>query len=452
MSRRLPMIVLSLALLAAGVGCDDQALSTQQSRAMLDQATQLITRSDIRYIPDDQPQDQPWSAYRAKLLQEASTQLDQIIAEGLPSDQSVARQLKAQIIRSLARAHNDQAMADFRNLSRRTAAVVEQLAGINTTGLHAQTLDYSTESAVEKLQAEITQLQQRQAALNTRHDELTAEINGANGKVTVLKQQLLKQQQEVDQLNQQAFVATGQAKHELEDKAAQGQLTAGDIETYMAQWSLEAQTASGQQALVQSELQAIEANISTLRETIAQFNEQSDNRQQARNQSLAASATSATKLIASVNTLLDQFQTQVDQPMDETAAQFDEAAKLFGQARSGAEPHMRETLELGELSARIDQVQAMTSHVVALGDMARLVRFISTAGLGLTDAQKAELNQSFTRLQQRQTDVMNVLTIGEEAAFTQAMQMAQNAPEDQSRPSVSTLQSYQTMADQAKLQ
>ena len=143
MLRSLFLTVSTVVLLSAGAGCDQQAQSNQQAEKALADATALIARTDLRYIPAGEEQEQSWATYREKLFKEALPQLDQVIADAPEAQKNVAQQLKAQVLLSLARMKADNAVREFRDISSYSGAALEQLATTNTSGLRVQSLSFS---------------------------------------------------------------------------------------------------------------------------------------------------------------------------------------------------------------------------------------------------------------------------------------------------------------------
>lgn len=444
------ILTLTTLLLTAwlSLGCDQQALDQQQTQQALDKAQTLLDRSNMRYIPADAEQEQPWSKYRQTLLDQASTSLDSIIANGDPGQKLIAQQLKARIMLSTARMMSDSAMADFRQIALQAAATTDSLAAVNTSNNRVRTLDFSAQPAIQTLNDEIDSLEQKSNVLNAERQKLEDDLKSLQSRAASLREQAEQSTTRADELKQQAFVATGNKQDQLEDQSAEVELLAADLMAKRDLALAEAQALQSKLALTVVEIGLIADSINALQTASQETASLDAKRKAARRESQAAVAATSTKLLASVDAYLQLFSQQVETPMTEATERFGDAARLFEQAGSQARGSERNTMLASELTTRINQAQVMTSHAIALGDMARLVRFIETTGNGLSDDQKSKLKQAYDSMKQRQDEVLAAMKESDNLAQATADKL----PEDQSADRMAQLRQFSDMAGASRLQ
>lgn len=452
MFRILTLTALTLTLAMFSLGCDQQAQNREQAQKALDEVTALLERSNIRYIPAGVEQEQPWSQYRQTLLDDASKQLDSIISSAEQDQQLIARDLKAQIMLSTARMKADNAMADFRQLALRAAGTIDKLAAVNISNNRVETLNFTAQPAVKMLKDDITSLEAQRLQLVSKQGELQRKLQQAQDAAAEFREQSEQSNKRSDKLMQEAFVVSGKGKYDLEDQAAEAQLKAAALMNKRDDQLAQAQHLSTELALTTNALAHVGKRIAALQAASGETENRDRERQASRAASQDAVAATSTKLLASIDTLLQLFSEQVEQPLTDANQRFDAAAQLFAQAGQKARGVQSEALRGNELTARFDQAQTLTSHAIALGDMARFVRFVETSGQGLSTDQKAKLAAAFKQLQDRQGEVLAALEQGDEAVFATAQSMAGRLSEEETASRLTLLQQYRDMASMSRLQ
>lgn len=447
-----PCLLVLFAAVLFVAGCDQEAAEQEQAQASLDQAIKALDRMTVKFIPPDQPQDQPWSQYRLTLLSEAESELDTVLQDADGVQAAVAEALKGQVLLSEARLRMNAALGAYPALSARTTVMVDRLATVNLSGMQLTRLKPASDEAVQTLKSKISELNSQVSKLESRQRELAGQIQDRQSQIAKLQKQIQAQVKQADQFHQQAFVASGAEQLDLEDQQAAAEAEAASLQSQVDLMEVEIEQLQHEHMMAQRRGELARESLGMLQNAVDQATQRQRAREGQRQTTSQDLQQVADQLMQNVGELLDDFNEQVDQPLDEAAAKLAESTQHFTNARQQTDNRrMRNTLELSELAARVDQTQAMTNHVIVLSDLGNFVQFVQNTTLPLTSSQKSQLRQAYQELKQRQQDVFNALSNGDDAAFNQATQLTESIGGDEQQSRLSMLETYQRMANSALL-
>jgi len=362
------------------VGCkDEEAAQRAQVARSFDNVVELLADASQGWAPrPDSGEDRAdLQAHRRQKLEEIRESLSDRLEEGSAAQKITTRQILSEVHASAARQATRGSMTDMHVVNSRAtllmtyavAAKQAETRAIERAGFDDAILgDLNTklreaELALENMRAAESRLRDQAETLNQQITEQAAIQDRKTASATKLRDQ--------------AFVAEGQKRLDLELKAIDEHRLADIASTRAEELKLKKSGVESELAILTKQIEATEEARDAFRGQIASLSEQRSQRQQAMQRAEQDVEQAKAELAQAFETVNSMYVKFVRQPMEQATERAARAVELMDEAVAMADSTNRRSLRMELLGRRIDQVFVLTQRNQARRGYSSTLRMIA---------------------------------------------------------------------------
>lgn len=427
---------LSIAALAlAGVlcGCDQTASQFAEAQQYLDAALDKVNNAERGFTSSG---GQDLQAYRQTVLASAIPDLKRVISTGVPQQQVAASRLHAQIDASAARSDTRKAVTVYAELANELASSVTYLLAVDRATVRAADFDRNLDEIIARYEADSEQDAEQREVLSAEVETLREELEGMVNIIDDLHDQADQAFAESQKLREEAFVATGEQRYELEESAAQAELRANKASTEADKMEAQADAVRARLALVQAQVQLKTQDIADLAVQVEEVQQREQADRESREKALAEREEAAEVLTSKLDQLFDRYEKEVRDPLEAAHEQMDQAVGMLESAvsRAGANQELRGDVNSDLLSAQIAKINILTEHALLAADFA-----------GKLNVFAADADRLLPERAEKITGLIDALTARQAELRTEALVSIEQAKElaGDDQDAIDTIEAYE---------
>lgn len=348
-------VALCVALLA---GCSDkQAAEQSKNHRQFLAAVGGYEKAQQGFVPkgeeatgaDGKPSPE-LAPYRSKTLLQAAKGLEATLTSASEADKLQARRLIADAYATAAEQSAREAMADWVDVSRRSASLVSQVLLADRADARAKAFDIDETPLIEKLKE-----QQKLAAQEADEFQKTAQTLAGRGKK--LEQVIAKARGEADsavdqvsKLRTEAFVKRGAGQDALLARAVRLEGDAAGARAVVQSQGAELDVVRSELAVVNQQIALRQANIKSLQDQIAGVEQRQRKNHDERDGAVTQKERAVAELKEALEKIGADYATLVEAKMVTAQAHADKAIAALGEAAKKASGADKKAVQLDLLS------------------------------------------------------------------------------------------------------
>lgn len=431
--RKLAVSMLCLTVAASLGGCNHRAGQHAAAAKKLNQALALMNQANRGYAPADQAHKRPipLQQYRQQTLKEAVAPLQAVLQTGSTDQQVAARRLLSQIDASHAGYLAAQATGRYGQFQSASGVLISDALAVTSAAGRAEDLKVNNRDAVRSLQgATLDKLNKRKQTLQRQIKTEQQAYDQQQQHVTQLQQEANALMSQAQKVRQKGFVAQGNKKYDLLDKAAALRSQSNEAAYHAAQHQVSVASRSRAIALLKKKQALVDAAIKIVKDRIDSLQSQQKQMDDAQTKARQQEQSTGQTVLKKFKTLDNVYQSGVQQPYSNAESQIDDAVNLLTRAHSLAHGNQRQNVTLDLLSRYIDQANILAAHARATEGYADLLKLVhNAAGKQLAKAATA-LDHTLTRLRSQQKSLIQKANNAVAAGQKLAASLSQGASHD----------------------
>ncbi|MEX1015249.1 MAG: hypothetical protein WDZ31_00785 [Phycisphaeraceae bacterium] len=396
--------------LAPLAGCGEEPRSAAQRH--LDAAIHTVSQAQYGFVPEGE--DMPLADYRLQTLEQAVSDLQQVIDQGTREQQIAAQSMLADIHAAAARAHRREAGDQFAALSKRSGSVLSHLAAYERAHGRVARLDRDRALLREQINEEIREQRTRHEQLQSRREQLQEEREDLQARQDALQEDVDTAQARARQLRDQAFVAEGDEQYDLEEEAAQ-LLLEGEKQ------AIEAEQLGIQIDLVQTDLTLTEQQLASIDKLVEDLQAQVEEVQTQTQQMTDRRAEAEADRTEALDVLRNEYEQLTQAYQSAVRSRFEDARQRAGQATDqvGQTPD-----RTAQLARRVEQSQILADQIAAIGSLGQVLQVVVDRVEQVQPEQARAFSNSLAELIEQQYRLMEQAEQTLDAARTAADELA----------------------------
>lgn len=378
--------IMSFALMAAMTGplcllpacSDSQSAQNAQVMRTHREVTAILSKAQRSYVPGDEPVETSLVAWRQEQQQEAQAKLQEILDQGTVSQQIATRRLAADIYDSAARAQVIDTVAQWTELSARSALLLSYLQSVDRADAQLRRFSGDASDLMADMRAQAQKLDKQSEDLQKELAQVQATIKEQDSQLQDLSKQLQQLTAQSANLRQQAFSQTGTERHQSYEKAAQAAINANKV-------SAQHQTLAARREIAQANAAVLSRRLALSNEALKQIETQIKNtqasvadQQRLREKAQKDKTAAIEKLDSELEKIVAQYKSLMDEGFGKSLAQLDQAIELLDKTIAMASDNqMRRLVQLDLLARKISRLHVLSMQASAAGDWARKLGVIA---------------------------------------------------------------------------
>lgn len=385
MRRTLPVAVCLFASFVPLAGCSDrQAAEQAKKHAQFVKARSGFQAAQDGFVPkgedapnqDGQPTvDLP--AYRTKALLKAAQSLEGTLGSATDADKTQASRMIADAYATAADQISRAAMADWVDLSRRSASLISKTVLIDRGDALSKAFEIDETPVIAKLK-------EQQQAAQAAAGEFEKESQRFAAKAAELQKLIAKAKTESDaavaeisKLRTQAFVKEGKSQDELYGKASNLAGGAADTRAVAQRLTAELDVVQGELAVVKQQLELRRANVQSLQEQIAGVEQRQKKNRDERDAAVNQKEKAGAELKESLVAIAGDFNKLVDERMVQARTYAEKAVEALDKGVKAARASEKKAYQLDMLTKHANRANVLTQHLIATTGFAKTLDVVA---------------------------------------------------------------------------
>lgn len=430
------------------VGCPDpEAQQRQEVAAQFEKALAIYRQAEQGYAAEGVSPDE---ARHAK-LQEAATILESVRSRGSDAQKVASLRLLADIYEYTARYEQAQAMANWAKLSTRDTVLMGYFNVLSDARSRAEAIRRDATDLLNKLQADQRAIDQEIATLRKQTSDLSVKIAGLNKQIEQLASQRDALTAEAMKLRQDAFVAEGDAKFELNEQSALKQREADSLDGQIQELQVEVNRHTAEANLATQALELRQARLQAVANQIQQVNA----RQTEATRALAAMhseiANAEQQVLSEIQAMTGTYAEQVAALFDSAVEKATRAAETVGQAAAFArgDNHRSEAIRIEQARKQVTLLGILADRAVVQAKFGRTLAVIDAHAARVMPDHAQTIAGVFKQVQDQATQVAQA---AQQAAEAGLEALGNINTEDVQNELRTLLTTYQTRVQEVKVE
>ncbi len=372
-------------------GCDQEAQNRLAAAGDFDDALALINEANAS-SPDP---DTSVSEARLRKLREAKPLLQSVFNQGSATQKAQAAMLLADIETQDADRLRRQAEFAFAQIKVDIANLLADIETVDTVAATATAAQVDPQTAIDKTDAAIQEFDARRGALTETLGRLDNEVSTLRGQIDAQKKSAQEAFTEKSRLESQAFVADGEEKYALLDRAGEAQQKADAADVAAQELEIRLDKIESGLVLARRDAAMSDAALEKLKDARQVFEEAGADAKQAVRVLRDEQTAQAETLAAAAVALAERFDAEVRQPLDAAGQNASAAVSGLQGALSGASGTGRDALENDLLAKQLVHAQTLaTAAGYAASMSASLDAMAGRAAFDQTPELQSRLSQA----------------------------------------------------------
>lgn len=378
------MTVCAVVLLGLG-GCDNQAAERARSGEAYRAAVAVIAASDQGYVPtgsDNQPMASSLELYRQGRLAEAIAGLQEVAQSGTPQQRQSARQLLADIHASAARHDLRQAMSAWADLANRSANLVSDLVAIDRANTRVDSFQVDDSELLRKLEDNQTETRRRVGELNVNRQQLDGRIIDIEGKIAEQQKRGDEAQAQARKLRDEAFLASGDVQFDLYDQASQQERRSARASAEAQKLGVKLDIYQSERVILTRQIESAEKFLASMQQQVQEIGQRQGQIRESRQAAEADKVRHIQRLDEQITAMAKDFESSVEATFLRAESNMEQALQVMEAAVRDASGSDARAVELERLGKLLTKVHILSSHILAVGDLASTLSVIAVRAGG----------------------------------------------------------------------
>lgn len=347
-------------------GCDEQASQQFAAGRNLDEAVRLMEQAHLGFVPgeEDEQVARDVEAYRQATLDQAIEPLEDVIDRGTTAQAVQAAVLRSDIASSHAMHLTSQAVDASNELLRDTTTLFQTASDLVTNRAALQMLDRDLGQVASRYSSARADREDEIAELRRQQEQMEGELEDLRERSQRARDTARRLMERAAEAKEQAFMAEGEKRYELEDAAAEHRRNAAAQTAKAEELEVRAGVLESRLALVNRRIDALTRASETLRERAQVTDRQQGDLRSQQEDTRRAINELIEEVRADATGLQSRFERDISTPLsdaaDALAAAIDTLDKVA--QREGITDQQEARLRLTLFARRLDLAHVLSQH------------------------------------------------------------------------------------------
>lgn len=377
---------------------------TTSSRTLME-ALDTLDRAERGFVSEDAA-GLDYTSYRLGVFDEVEADLESVASGGSPREQVVAHRVLADLSATRGRAAARAARLESAALGGRTGVVLSYLEALDRAWARGQRFEGTGERVIEQLNEEVRELRAQAEGLDAEaadHRRRVAQLTDERDQWRSRADEAFAQ---VSAMRDNAFVAQGDDRFDLETEADQAELTAQAHASEAEKIEAALEVAEAGVALATARKEAIERLVGDLQTQVERVQAGDADRAEARVEAQAAMTEAA-------DAMADAFEDVMSVHAEAVTARLDRAREHLAQAIAQLE-QVENTITDADTGTSVlwelvdaygEQLRIVVEQAAAVGRLGQVTRVIAERTEAVAPDEAGRYRDAFERLSEQQDEL-----------------------------------------------